>query len=170
MSRDPTCLFRCDPGLLLALEESFGPPIDSYLMGWQVWIEPTPMPDLPTAVELEYRLHPPSHFRQPEGLSHHDLWDAVVEQVVAGRKRLRLGEEERSLDEVWRLLEVYPAYGEDLTPGALRDAAEAALGRPALAAGYVDHERLGARWKREKGTFDLPSALLAEFGVEQDPT
>ncbi|MDP8961914.1 MAG: hypothetical protein M3N32_09900 [Actinomycetota bacterium] len=170
MSRDPTCLFRCDAELLLALEGALGPPIDSYLMGWQVWLEPTELPEHPTPVELEYRLHPPPHFRQPAGLSHHGLWDAVIGQVVAARKHLRLGEEERILDEVWRLLEVYPAFGEDPTPEALRHAAEAALGRPALAAGYVDHERLGARWKREKGTFDLPAALLAELGVEHDPS
>ncbi|MDQ3931924.1 MAG: hypothetical protein M3252_03675 [Actinomycetota bacterium] len=126
------------------------------------------MPGSLTSVELEYRLHPPPQFRQPQGLSHHDLWDAVIEQIVAGKEHLRLGEEERSLEEVWRLLEVYPAFGEDPTPEALRDAAEAVLGRPALAAGYVDHERLGARWKREQGTFDLPSALLAEFGVQRN--
>ncbi len=164
MSRDPTCLFRCDAELLLALESSLGPPIDSYLMGWQVWIEPAELPGRSSPVELEYRLHPPPGFRQPEGLSHHDLWEAVVEQVVAGRTRLRLGEEERTLEELWLLLEVYPAFDDDPTPDEVRTAAEAALGRRATAAGYVDHERLGAQWKRSKGRFDLPRALLADLG------
>lgn len=166
MSRDPTCLFRCDAKLLLTLEGAFGPPIDSYLMGWQVWIQPAELTGHSGPLELEYRLHPPPNFRQPEGLSHHDLWETVIEQVVAGKERLQLGEEERTLEEVWLLLEVYPAFGEDLAPEAVRGAAEAALGRTALATGYVDHERLGARWKRSKGGFDLPGALLSELGLE----
>ncbi|MFN2555498.1 MAG: hypothetical protein ABR592_01265 [Nitriliruptorales bacterium] len=168
MSRDPTCLFRCDPELLLALEVAFGPPIDSYLMGWQVWIEPAELPGRSQPVELEYRLHPPPDFRQPAGLSHHDLWEAVIEQMVAGRKRLRLGEEERSLEEVWVLLEVYPAFEDSPTPEEVRTAAEAVLERKAIAAGYVDHERLGAQWKRSKGGFDLPGALLAELGARHE--
>lgn len=155
-------MFDVDRDLLERLEVGFGPPIDSYLNGWQVWIEPvetlgaSPEED----VQLEYRLHPPAGFRQPVGISHHDLWDAVVEQLADGRVELRLGEETRRLDEVWVLLEVYPAFGEDVAPEALRGTVESVLGRPAIAAGRVDHDRLGSAWKRTKGTFDLPAALL----------
>ncbi len=166
MSRDPTCLFRCNSELLLALEGALGPPIDSYLMGWQVWIEPATLPGRRDPVELEYRLHPPAGFHQPGGLSHHDLWDAVMEQIAAGRMPLRLGEEERTLQDVWVLLEVYPAFEAALSPDAVRNAAETVLEQNAIAAGYVDHERLGARWKRSKGGFDLPGALFAELDVE----
>lgn len=164
---DPTCLFAVDAELIETLEGTLGPPIDSYLNGWQVWIEPletlghSPEED----VQLEYRLHPPAGFTQPRGLSHHDLWDTVVEQVAAGRDRLSVGDEERPLAELWVLLEVYPAFGEDLTPGALRGAAERVLARPALACGQVDHARLGSIWKRTKGAFDLPAALLEELDV-----
>lgn len=165
MSRDPTCVFDCDPGLVLALEAAFGPPIDSYLMGWQVWIEPAEVPGRAEPVELEYRFHPPAGFTQPAGLSHHDLWDAVVTQLAVGVETLLLGEERRFLREVWVLLEVYPAFGEALSSSAVRAAAERALGRPATADGEVDHDRLGARWKRAKGAFDLPAALLAELGA-----
>lgn len=77
MSRDPTCVFGCDADLLQRLEGRFGPPIDSYLNGWQLWLQP--MAGRPE-VELEYRLHPPAGFRQPEGLSHHDLWETVIDQ------------------------------------------------------------------------------------------
>lgn len=164
---DPTCVFTVDLDLIGTLEATLGPPIDSYLNGWQVWIEPletlghSPEED----VQLEYRLHPPVGFTQPRGLSHHDLWDAVVEQVASGRDRFVLGEEERSLDEVWVLLEVYPAFGEDLMPDALRGAVERVLGRAALACGAVDHARLGNLWKRTKGAIDLPAALLEELGL-----
>lgn len=155
---DPTCVFRCDAELVGSLEAAFGPPIDSYLMGWQVWVEPVDVED--REVELEFRLHPPVGFEQPEGLSHHELWDEVVRQLAEGRERLDLGDEERTLDEVWVLLEVYPAYGDPVTPQELRHSAELALGRTATAAGRVDHGRLGAMWKRQRNEFDLPGALL----------
>ncbi|MDP8958899.1 MAG: hypothetical protein M3N51_06810 [Actinomycetota bacterium] len=157
MSRDPTCVFEVDAGLIDALDSTFGPPIDSYVMGWQVWIEPAG-----EGVELEYRLHPPAGFTIPEGLSPEDLWDQVTSQLPGGE--LRLGEERRTLDQVWVLLEVYPAFGDPATPEQLRSWAEAALGRPALASGYVDHARLGGGWERRPGRFDLPSALREALG------
>ncbi|MGH3440778.1 MAG: hypothetical protein ACRDUY_01785 [Nitriliruptorales bacterium] len=160
---DVTCVFGCDAELVLQLERELGPPIDSYLNGWQVWVQPAPAAP---EVELEWRLHPPHGFSQPRGLDHHDLWDTVVEQLVAGADVLRLGEEERRLDEVWFLLEVYAPFGDELLPDELRAVVEEALDRPATAAGEVDHRTLGARWKRTKRDFDLPGALLAQLGVD----
>jgi hypothetical protein len=166
MSLDPTCLFDVDEDLILTLEATFGPPIDSYLSGWQVWIEPSGLVGRDgEPVELEHRLHPPAGFRVPEGISHHDLWDAAVEQIAAGERVLRLGEEERRVQELWVLLEIYPGFGDPLTPDDLRRDVEARLGRAALAAGHVDHGRLGARWKRSKGAYDLAGALREQLGV-----
>ena len=54
---------------------------------------------------------------------------------------------------------------EPTLPEELREAVEGVLCRPALASGLVDHRRLGSRWKRAKGDFDLPGALLQELGV-----
>lgn len=162
---DPTCVFRCDAELVQDLETALGPPIDSYLMGWQVWLEPVEIGG--REVELEFRLHPPAGFEQPDGLSHHDLWDAVARGLADGQEVLELGEEHRTLDEVWVLLEVYPAYGEPITPDELREAAERIVGGPALASGRVDHGRLGSTWKR-RGGFDLPHALLEALGVTSD--
>lgn len=169
---DPTCVFRCDAELVQALEATLGPPIDSYLMGWQVWLEPVEIAG--REVELEFRLHPPGGFQQPEELSHHDLWDEVAQQLADGRGELELGDERRTLDEVWVLLEVYPAYGEPVTAQELREAAEEVVGRPATAAGRVDHARLGSRWKRHRsddgtgGDFDLPGALLEALGADPE--
>jgi hypothetical protein len=166
VSTDPTCVFAVDRALVLALEAAYGPPIDSYLNGWQVWLEPCELRDVDgEPIELEHRLHPPAGFEQPAGLSHHDLWDEVVTQLADGAETLHLGEEERTLDEVWRLLEVYPAFGDELRPAEIREQVEAAVGRTALADGYVDHIRLGSRWKRTKGRFDLAGAILEELGV-----
>jgi hypothetical protein len=163
VATDPVAIFDVDVDLLRALEGALGPPIDSYLMGWQVWIvEPGAGSD---GVELEYRLHPPPGFRQPAGLSHHDLWDEVMVQVADGRHPFRLGDETRDLASLWTLLEVFPAFGDDVEPAALRTRAESSLGRPALAAGRVDHERLGGVWKRGGHEADLPGALRAALGA-----
>lgn len=188
MRGTPSCLFEVDEGLLLALEAAFGPPIDSYLRGWQVWLVAVEASDVrgeggdedlaenmvddldEDLVELEYRLHPPAGFAQPRGLSHHDLWDRTLEQVAdaaAGGDAaleglvLELGEERRDVASLWELLEVFPAFGEQVTPDQVRRWAEAALGRPALAFGYVEHERLGGAFKRLGTRFDLPGALRA---------
>ena len=163
MPTTPVTVFAVDADLLLALEAAFGPPIDSYLRGWQVWLEP--VADGPDGFELEYRLHPPGGFTQPSGLDHHELWDVVIAQVADGATALTLGTQTRSLAEVWVLLEVFPAFGEDVTADQVRGWAEAALGRPALAAGDVDHDRLGGAFKRRGPDFDLPSALRAALGA-----
>lgn len=159
MATDPVAIFDVDLELLRALEGAFGPPIDSYLMGWQVWI--VEVDETGGEVELEYRLHPPAGFVQPEGLSHHDLWDEVMIQVGEEVHPFRLGEETRPLTSLWTLLEVFPAFGDEVTAGQVRRWAERALDRPALAAGKVDHERLGGQWKRRGHELDLPAALRA---------
>lgn len=189
MPGTPSCLFEVDETLLLGLEAAFGPPIDSYLRGWQVWLVPVGATGtVPggaagtgrgagtghgagTPVELEYRLHPPPGFTQPDGLSHHDLWDETVGQLADAVARadeaavdglvLELGTERRDVASLWELLEVFPAFGEEVTPDQVRQWAEAALDRPALAAGYVEHDRLGGAFKRHGPSFDLPGALRA---------
>lgn len=159
--RDPTCLFRVDRELIEALDGRFGPPLDSYVMGWQVWLEPAGDED----VVLEYRLHPPAGFSLPEDLHPEDLWDRVTGAIVREEDPPILGGEPRRLEEIWVLLEAYPAFGDPVEPEQVRAWAEEALGRPALVAGYVDHRRLGKRWERRPGRFDLPGALLEELGV-----
>lgn len=160
MAEDATCLFEVDRSLLETLDGTFGPPVDSYLTGWQVWLEPSP-----AGLELEYRLHPPPGFRMPEGLHPEELWDEVQGRLAAGADLLALASGPVRLEEVWELLEVYPAHGDPVSPDDLRTWAEEALGRPALACGVVDHRRLGKQWERRPGRFDLPGALREALGV-----
>lgn len=165
MPRTPIAIFDVDRVLLERLEAAFGPPIDSYLMGWQVWLVEVDAPDAPDELELEYRLHPPAGFSLPDGVSHHDLWDEVIAQAADGASDYRLGEETRELSSLWVLLEVYPAFGEDVSSAQVRGWAEAALGVAAVADGEVDHERLGGRFKRRGHRADVPSALREALGV-----
>ncbi|MDX1619731.1 MAG: hypothetical protein R3320_01985 [Nitriliruptorales bacterium] len=163
MATTPIVIFDVDADLLSALEAALGPPLDSYLMGWQVWLHEIDEQD----VELEFRLHPPAGFEQPDGMSHHDLWDEVIVQVADGVADLELGSEHRTVGSLWQVLEVFPAFGEDVEPEQLRRWVEELLGREALGAGEVDHERLGGRWKRRGHEFDLASALRAAVADEE---
>lgn len=176
----PVAVFAVDGELLLRLEAAFGPPLDSYLNGWQVWLEEVTEDNLPDGVPapvdevtLEFRLHPPVGFEQPQGLSHHDLWDEVAVPLADARAEgepfpasLELGTETRRLAEVWTLLEVFPAYGEDVTPDLVRMWAQSWLGRVALGVGRVDHAILGGRWKREGNRFDLTGAIRRSLGLD----
>lgn len=161
MPAAPTAIFAVDAELLETLEARLGPPIDSYLMGWQVWLY---SPVEHREVELELRLHPPAGFSQPEGLSHHLLWDEVITQVAAGAEELELGEETRRLDELFVLLEAYPVF-ESATVEEVRSWTEELLDRRALGAGEVDHDWLAGRFRDEGHDADLPGRLREALGA-----
>jgi hypothetical protein len=156
-----TALWRASPELVLAVDERFGPPVDSYVNGTQTWL----LDNGPGGVTLEWRLHPVASYRPPAELSHYDLWERVVAQLQAGGdpNALALGEERRALDSLWEGLEAFAAYGDEVEPATLAQAATAALGRPPDAAGLVDHERIGDAWERARGGVSIISLLLEEL-------
>ena len=156
----PVCVYRVDPPLIELLDERLGPPLDSYVRGWQVWLEPNG----PDDIVLEWRLHPPGRFRMPRGVNPHDLFDVVL-QGIADTDRdpaaaFATGEERHTLAQIWEVLEVFPAYGDPATPGQVAEAAAEALSRPPDAQGYADHQRLGEEWKGKRGDFSVGQALL----------
>lgn len=157
----PTCAYRVDAELIEALDAQLGPPLDSYVRGWQVWLEPNG----PNGETLEWRLHPPAGFAMPKGVDPHDLFGLVLQGIAdlddPNADALALGEEHRPLADVWEVLEVYPADGPAVAPDALVEAVAAALGgRRPDAAGLVDHGRLGDLWKGKKGDFSVGAALF----------
>ncbi|MGH3665508.1 MAG: hypothetical protein ACRDU8_05375 [Egibacteraceae bacterium] len=160
MAGTPTCVYRVDPALVELLDARLGPPLDSYVRGWQVWLED----DGPAGERLEWRLHPPGRFRMPRGVSPHDLFEVVL-QGIAGTDGPDVpfiaGREQRTLGEVWEVLEVFPADGDLVAPAALAAAAAARLGgRCPDAVGHADHDRLGDEWKGRRGDFSVGQALL----------
>jgi hypothetical protein len=159
--RTASAVWHASPDLVLALDERFGQPADSYVNGSQTWI----LDNGPGAVTLEWRLHPVAAYRTPTGLSHYDLWERVVAQVRAGADpgALVLGEERRALESLWEGLEAFAAYGDEIEPATLAQAATAALGIPPDAAGLVDHERIGDAWERARGGVSIVSLLLEEL-------
>lgn len=175
MARDrgtPSCVWRVDPDLVERLDTHLGPPLDAYLRGWQVWLEPHG----PNGATLEWRLHPPAGFRMPRGINHNDLFDLVLQALAdvddpAGA-RLPLGDERLPLSAVWEVLEVFPAYGDEVQPRELAVIGTTTLGRAPAAAGYADHDRLGDQWKGSRGAFSVGAALLEAldpYESEQHP-
>lgn len=160
----PTCVYRVDASLVEALDRHLGPPLDSYVRGWQVWLEDNG----PQGETMEWRLHPPARFRMPRGVDPHDLFDLVLQGLAGVEDQtdaFELGDERRRLDEVWEVLEVFPGFTTDIEPQAVAAAAARALGgRPPEVAGRADHDRLGSRWKGTRGDFSVGQALLRTLG------
>jgi hypothetical protein len=162
----PTCVYRVDPELIERLDACLGPPLDSYVRGWQVWLEDNG----PEGETLEWRLHPPAGFRMPRGVDPHDLFDVVLQGLAGlqetGGDAFPAGRERRTLASIWEALEVYPAFGAGPDdPQRLAQAVTAALrGRAPDAVGRVDHDRLGSLWARQRGEFSMAQALFEQLG------
>ena len=156
-----TTVWEIGAGLVQALDERLGPPVDSYVNGSQTWFT-----EADSGAVLEWRLHPTAGYRLPEGLSHYDVWETVVGQLAAGAgpEALTLGSETRPLARLWDGLECFPAHGDDLEPATLAAAATAALGLAPDAAGLVDHERIGDAWERSRGGVSIVALLLEQLG------
>jgi hypothetical protein len=101
-------------------------------------------------------------------VNHNDLFELVLQGLAEvedpATQPFALGGERRTLVEVWEILEVFPAFGDELSPEALVVAAAAALGgRAPEVAGLADHDRLGDLWKGSRGDFSVGAVLLAEL-------
>ena len=161
----PTAVWSLSPELVLALEEHLGPPVDSYLNGSQTWLVGDEDDRSETAMMLEFRLHPVSGYRIPNGASHYDVWEAVVAQLAQGvdPQALRIGTEVRPLSGLWDGLEAFPAYGDEIEPARLAALATAALALAPDRTGLVDHEAIGDAWERAGGKVSIVALLIAQL-------
>jgi hypothetical protein len=150
----PTCVWKASPELLLTLDARFGEPVDTYVNGSQVWLRD----DGPGDVALEWRLHPVSGYRRPDGMATEEVFDLVTGALARGE------ELPVPLDRLWEGLEAFAAYDEELEPATLAAACTAALGTPPDAAGLADHDLIGDAWERSGGRTSVVAALLAQLG------
>lgn len=149
----PTCVWRVSDGLIVALDERFGPPVDAYVNGSQVWLRD----DGPGGITVEWRLHPVAGYRRPAGMGTYEVFDEVSASLGAGTAPVT------APGTLWDGLEAFPAYGEEVEPATLASACSHALGRPPDAAGLADHQGIGDAWERAGGQVSIVAALFAQL-------
>jgi hypothetical protein len=150
----PTCVWRASPELLLAIDDRFGEPVDTYVNGSQVWLRD----DGPGGVALEWRLHPVAGYRRPTGLATEEVFDVVTRALAGGDAP------PAPLDRLWDGLEAFAAYDDEVEPATLAAACTEALGRAPDAAGLVDHDVIGDQWEQSGGGTSVVAALLEQLG------
>ena len=148
----PTCVWLARPEVVVALDERFGEPVDSYVNGSQVWLRE----DGPGGLTLEWRLHPVAGFQRPPGVDTYELFSAVGLALATGARS------PAPLERLWDGLEAFPAYGDETEPAVLAAAATEALGLQPDAVGLVDHEAIADEWERLRGAVSITEALLAQ--------
>jgi len=147
----PSCIWRISPELVLALDERFGEPVDTYVNGSQVWLREDGQ------LVLEWRLHPVAGFVRPAGTAPHDLLERVV-------YALRTGEAPpAAIDALWEGLEAFPAYDDEVEPAPLAALCADVLGIPPAAYGLVDHASIGDDWERADGKVSIVASLLRQL-------
>lgn len=154
-----TVVWPVSAELVLALDARLGPPVDSYVNGSQTWLSA----DGPGEIMVEWRLHPVGGYVTPDGLTHYDIWDAVVGALAAGADAdaLPLGPEPQPLHSLWTVLECFAAYGDDVEPGPLAAAVGTALGIAPAHFGTIDHEAITEQWLRSQRADDLGALVVA---------
>ncbi len=153
--RTPTCVWRATPELIVALDDKFGEPIDSYVNGSQVWMRE----DGPGDIVFQWRLHPVAGYKRPQG---------VDTEAVLGQAALAFATSTTPaapLIELWDGLECFPAYGDELEPAILATAATAALGITPDASGLVDHETIGDAWEKSRGATSITAAIFGQLNT-----
>ena len=149
----PTCVWKASSELLLALDERFGEPVDTYVNGSQVWLRD----DGPAGEALEWRLHPVAGYRRPAGMATEEVFDVVTAALATG------GALPVALDLLWEGLEAFAAYDDEVEPATLATACTASLGAPPDASGLADHDLIADQWEQSGGATSIVSALLAQL-------
>jgi hypothetical protein len=146
-------VWLASPALVIALDATFGEPVDSYINGSQVWLRD----DGPGGMTIEWRLHPVPGYRRPPGLDPDEVFSAVTLALGTGQ------EPPLPLDQLWEGLEAFPAYGDETEPALLRRSVTTALGLAPDASGLVDHGPIGDQWERTGGKVSIVASLLAQL-------
>lgn len=156
MAATPTCVWRATAALLVALDDRFGPPLDAYVNGSQVWL----LDNGPGGMTLEWRLHPVAGFARPAGTATDELFGDVALALSRG------DEPAAPIERLWDGLEAFPAYDDETEPALLRAAVTGAVGLAPDACGQVDHRAVGDEWERTGGAVSVVAALLDQLGAQ----
>jgi hypothetical protein len=148
-------VWRATHELVIALDERFGEPVDTYVNGSQVWLRD----DGPGEMVFEWRLHPVAGYVRPKGLATEDVFSTAALAFATDATP------PAPLTALWDGLECFPAYGDDLEPAVLAAAATNALGLAPDASGLVDHEDIADAWERSRGSVSIVAALFGQLNT-----
>ena len=149
----PTCVWRISAELVLALQDRFGDPADAYVNGSQVWLRD----DGPGGATVEWRLHPVAGYQRPDGVDTYEVFTSTALALSEGF------DPPTPVDGLWDGLEAFAAYGDEVEPATLANAATDALGIAPDACGVVDHQRVGDEWENSGGDISIVDALFAQL-------
>ncbi len=151
--RVATCVWELTPELVVALDDRFGESTDAYVNGSQVWLRD----DGPRGVTLEWRLHPVAGYQRPPGVDTYSVFPTVALALATGAPPPAPAES------LWDGLEAFAAYGDELEPAPLGQAAADSLGLAPRAVGLVDHQAVGDAWERSGGKVSVVALLLEQL-------
>jgi hypothetical protein len=151
--RVAAAVWQARPEVIVALDDRFGEPLDAYVNGSQVWLRD----DGPGGTPFEWRLHPVAGFRRPQGVGTYELFEATALALAAGATP------PAPVDQLWDGLEVFAAYGDEIEPRPLVEAATAALGLEPDAWGLVEHGPIADEWERTAGAVSIVEDLLRQL-------
>jgi hypothetical protein len=141
--------------VIVALDERFGEPLDAYVNGSQVWLRD----DGPGGMPLEWRLHPVAGYHRPANVGTYEVFEVTALALASGSPP------PAPLTELWDGLEVFAAYGDEVEPQPLMQAAADAVGLQPDAWGLVDHEAIADEWERTAGGVSIVEDLLRQLTV-----
>jgi hypothetical protein len=150
-----TAVWVISPELLIALDEQFGEPVDSYVNGSQVWLRT----DGPNAETIEYRLHPVGGYVKPKGVPTDQIFSKTALACAKGE------EPPAAPAELWGGLEAFIAFDDEgpLSPLRLSEIGLANLSIAATVWGMVDHEGIALRWEKSVRATSIVDELLAQL-------
>jgi hypothetical protein len=151
---EATCVWVATPELVVALDDRFGESTDAYVNGSQVWLRD----DGPRGVTLEWRLHPVAGYERPADLDTYSVFPTVALALATGAPP------PAPLESLWEGLEAFAAYGDELEPAPLGQAAGESLGISPDAVGLADHKAIGDAWERARGRVSIVALLLDQLG------
>ena len=149
----PTCVWLASPALVMALDDRFGPPVDAYVNGSQVWLRDGG----PGGATVEWRLHPVAGYQRPDGVETYDVFESVADALRQGTPP------PAPLDSLWEGLEAFPAYGDEVEPAPLTVACTEELGVSPDESGLVDHVGIADQWETAQGKTSIVAALVAQL-------
>ncbi|HVE93752.1 MAG TPA: hypothetical protein VNB24_02440 [Acidimicrobiales bacterium] len=148
-----TCVWGITPALVIALDDQFGEPLDTYVNGSQVWMRE----EGPNELVVQWRLHPVASYQRPRGLATEEVFSVTALALAQGEPTAA------PLEQLWDGLECFPAYDSGIEPATLAGLAVEALGIPPDAYGLVDHEQIADTWENSRGAISIVAALLAQL-------